>query len=352
MIMPMGNPMVSAATRASLAWKTRTSNVDGALSRRAFPRAVVPSRERVTVAIAQMQIELVDQVALFVDQCYRLTHAAVERGAQMIVFPEYTWLGLLGILPGAHESANQKTFLASSATQSFFSQVRQLCEATASQLASRFGVAIMFGTLPAMDKANRVFSAAPLFLPDGQMIGTQEKIYLAPDELSWLTPGNDVRVFDLPFARVAILIGADSLRWEMARLAALHDADILIAATADAQMSEPFLALRGTPARAQEACAYGVQACAVTSLFGLKGCGPSFISAPVGMRRDPAAFITRAKTPNVEEIVIADLDLGRVREFRAAQVRDYNQELYRLYLPRARDAYHTRVTQDGKRMVM
>jgi hypothetical protein len=94
---------------AMLWWKSRPGSVEGALARHTFRRAASPSRNRVTVGLAQMRMELAASAADYALRVYRLTRAAVERGAQLVAFPEYTGALLLGLLPGVRELASGRS---------------------------------------------------------------------------------------------------------------------------------------------------------------------------------------------------------------------------------------------------
>ncbi|MBI5301280.1 MAG: hypothetical protein HY868_04015 [Chloroflexi bacterium] len=336
--MPLQGQFRSAALRASLALKANPRAVNAALSKRASQRPRLPTRDRVTVAAIQMPLLLVHEVAPFVEQCERLAWQAVERGAQLIVFPEYSGLPLLGLLPSLRDlaglSAPFAQVIAEPDTRAFLPLSQRLFETLGATLAARFSVYVMMGTTITNDSAGRLFNTAFLFSPEGRRAGTWDKLFAAEHEADWMIPGEDLRVLTLPFAQISVLLGADCQYWEAARLAMLRGADIILSASGEPRANEATAGLRGMASRAQESLAFGVQARAVTELFGLSWGGPSAILAPVGLRQTTSAFVARTHTPNVEEVIVADLDLAALRELRDAQPRDWNVELYRKYLAR------------------
>jgi predicted amidohydrolase len=317
----------------------------------------------VTVAVVQMQIDLVEDGVQFAEKYYDLVRQAVERDAALIVFPEYAWLPILGLLPVVRDLAQKGVTLEGAAKglgggltiasvfRTIAPAVRRIFETTGSQLAARFGVWLMPGSAVIADRAGRLFNMAYLFGPDGALVGTQRKLHRTNME-DWMTTGSELGVFELPFARVAMPVCMDYTYWETTRVATLRGADILLGFSAEAKGNDSFMAMRGVTARIQESFAYGTQAYCVTKLFGLNFCGPSYIVAPLGMRRDYTTCLARTKTHGREEIITADLDLAHLSEFRTANPRDFNVALYSKYLPKVYEAYRARVTQDGKRKIV
>jgi predicted amidohydrolase len=355
----------SSATHVLLAYKSRSSAIRGALSRRQYTRAAAPPADSVVIGVVQMRLDLIEDGAAFALKYFDLVRQAVERGAQLVVFPEYTWLPLLGLLPSMSElAANGVTLQAAieelapgrgltieDAFRTIVPAVRRIFETTGSELARRFGVYLMPGSAITADRSGRLFDTAYLFGPDGMLIGTQRKMHKAPMEEKWLSVGGEVGIFELPFGKLAMLVCRDQSYWETSRIAGLRGADILLGPSAEENVTGFPVAMRGIAARIQESHAYGVRACCVAKLYGLNWAGPSSIVAPLGVWDNQSIVISQTKADDQEEVIAARLDLAFLRKWRAAQPPDYNVELYRKYLPRAYEMYRTRVIQDGRRKV-
>lgn len=353
------------AISALLTHKSRPGAIRRALSRRAYPRAAVPSPDSVVVGVVQMRFDLLDDGVAFADRYFDLVRQAVERGAQLIVLPEYAWLPILGLLPPVRELAEKGITLEHAVEElapgggltiqgvfrTIAPAVQRIFETTGSELAKRFGVYLMPGSAMIADRAGRLFNTAYLFGPDGGLIGTQRKLHSTSLEVDWMTTGNDLGVFELPFGKVAMPVCMDFTYWETTRVATLRGADILLGFSAEEKGNEFYMAMRGVASRIQESYTYGTQAYGVTKLFGLNFCGPSSIVAPLGVWDDETIFMARTKTHDREEVIAAELDLAQLRKWRAAHPRDYNPALYRRYLPSAYAADRVRVTQDGRRKV-
>lgn len=350
---------------ALLTYQSRPGAIRRALAKRKYTRVSAPTQDRVTLAVVQMQLDLVDDGVQFADKYYHLVCQAVERGAQLIVFPEYACLPILGLLPPVRDIACQGVSLhdainelgggsgltIESVFRTIAPTVKRIFETTASELAVRFGVYLMPGTALTMDRAGHLFNTAYLFAPDGSLIGTQNKLHLTTLEKDWMTTGCELGVFDLGFTKIAMPVCMDFTYWETTRIATLRGAEILLDMSADEKANDYFLAIRGDETRIQESFAYSTRAYCITKLFGLNFCGLSHIAAPLGLHDSDTTYLACAQTHDREEIIVADLDLVRLREFRSAHPRDFNVALYKKYLPRVYEMYRARVTQDGKRRI-
>jgi len=348
---------------AMLWWKSRPGLVSSALSRQTFPRAALPSRDRVTVGLAQMRMELVAGADEYALHAYELTRAAVERGAQFVAFPEYTGALLLGLLPGVRELASGRTMqdaindLTGGAEVSVGDVFRAVAPAarkihmdTFSTLARKFGIHLMAGSIILPGEDGKLYSHAHLFAPDGRLVGTQRKLHLFVSEEGWLTPGNELCVFDLPFGRVAMPICMDYTFWETARLAFLSGAEILIDPAADDAGDREWLAARGIQMRVQESPCYGLHVFIVSDLFGLHWRGRSSVYAPVGLLPPGQRALAQAHSDDQEEVVVCELNMAALRAFRAEHSPDFNVPLYEKYLPRVYADYGAS-EQNGRRII-
>lgn len=361
--MPLQDWLLGQAVNTLLGWKSRPSAIRGALGKREYLSATDLTPDSVTVGIVQMQSELVDDGVQFADKYYTLVGKAVQQGAQLVVFPEYAWLPILGLLPpvrelarkgitlegAVHELAPGGGLTVSGVMQTVAPAVKRVFETTASELAARFHVYLMPGTAITMDDGHSLFNTAYLYGPNGRLIGTQNKLHPTHLEEGWMTCGRELEVWTLPFGKVAAPVCMDFTYWETARAATMRGAEILLDMSADAMANHAYLAARGDESRIQESWAYSTRVYNVTRLFGFNFCGPSHIAAPIGL--GASTYLAKAEAADREEVVVAKLDLSRLREFRTAHPRDWNRKLYQTYFPAAYTAFRNRVTQEGKRKV-
>ncbi|MGE0103364.1 MAG: carbon-nitrogen hydrolase [Blastocatellales bacterium] len=102
-----------------------------------------------------------------------------------------------------------------------------------SNLARRHEVVLIGGTIFERARNNRHYNSAPVFDADGSLIGISRKLHIPHDPLfyeqSYFSPGDlGVRIFDTKFARLAVLVCFDQWFPEVARIAAMQGAEIII----------------------------------------------------------------------------------------------------------------------------
>ncbi len=338
--------------RLILWWRSQPGRVQAALHDMALPQATSePSLSQVTVAAVQMRFDLMPSAAAYARHVARLAGQAVLQGAQFVCFPEYTGACLVGLLPGITQLANdtgndgrtpglEDTLAGMGITLGDLLRyvgpaAWRVFDTTARIVARRCNIYLMAGTLPGPTRDGKLFNTAHLYGPDGQYIGAQSKLHAYTTEHAWLDVGQRLHVFDLPFGRVAMPVCMDYTYWETARLASLLGVDILVNPSADDHGDRPWLQARGTRSRVQEAHAYGIQVNIVAPRFGLNWSGRSGVFAPLGLLPpEQGDTVVQAADPWEETVLVANLDVARLREFRQERTSDFNAALYRRYLSR------------------
>jgi predicted amidohydrolase len=337
-----------------LAYRARKGKITRSVREKKLPRADAPhsTASSVRAAAVQMRFEFVNDGAQYAEKIYALARQAVEQGAQLIAFPEYAWTPLLGMLPGIRDlEKHARGGLENAAAASGASlrdilrlvapHVERAFVATGSAVARALNIYLMNGSTIARDDAGNLYNVAHLFAPDGSLLGAQKKLHPFTSEREWLTAGSELNVFDIGSTRVAAPVCMDFTYWETTRLAFQQGAEILLNPSADEFAEYEFLQARGVRTRVQEVPCYGILANMVTDLFGLHWRGPSMIVQPCALGN---SILAQSQTTTQEEIVIAPLDLEKLRAYRAQQHWDFNPTLLDEILPRA----YTAATQ--KRM--
>lgn len=306
------------------------------------------------VAAAQMQFTFMNDSAEYARKIYARAAQAAAQGAQLVCFPEYAWTPLLGILPGLRQLERQTRGGLQGAASAGGASVRDILTlvaphverafvATGSAVARALNIHLMSGSTIAADRAGRLFNIAYLFGPHGECIGAQKKCHAFTTERDWLTCGDSLQTFALGTTRVALPVCMDFTYWETTRMAWQQGAEILINPSADDRAEHEYLQARGVRARVQEAPCYGILANMVTDLFGLGWRGPSMIVQPAVFGN---SVLARTNGADGEEIVVADLDLERLRAYRESLHWDFNRTLLMEILPRA---YAARNIANGKK---
>jgi predicted amidohydrolase len=346
-----------------LQWKSRPGLVRGVLDRKDYPKASPLQPGRVRVAAIQQAMYLAPSAAAFTEKTYALARQAVEWGAQLLVFPEYSGAVLLGLLPGlgkveagtslekAVQELGGEQLNLGDVFRAVAPAAHRIYATTFATLAARFGVAIATGSLIVPDEQGRLFSTQYLYDTTGRLIGKQRKLHLFTSELGWLTPGDELRVFDLPFAKVAIPICMDYTYWETARLAYLQGAEILVNPSFNDDADSNFWRqARGVYTRVQESPAYGIHTYMVGDFLGFHLRGPSLICAPLDLTPQGDGLLAKAQSDTAEEVLLADLDLAALHRYKAEHPLAFNLPLYEKYLPQAYAAYR-RTEVGGRRVV-
>ncbi|MGE5553870.1 MAG: nitrilase-related carbon-nitrogen hydrolase [Betaproteobacteria bacterium] len=356
-------------------WLTRllVGSVRGVLWKRSQPAAIRRFLQRrtlrpssncatlpapkVRVALVQTSLFLASSAEAYADRMLRLVQAAVDQGAQLVVFPEDNATSLVGLVPGIERLASSVNLTTSDdATAApgdgadglgadfkiadlfrlLTPATRRVFETTFSELARALGVYIIPGSAVLAEPDGKVRNIAYLFGPHGELIGRQPKVHLLPMEAEWgLSPGDRFSVFATPLGRIALPVCMDMTYFETFRILSLLGAEIVAVPSANPEPWNLWLVLRGLWPRVQEAEVYGLIASAVGSFLGLEFTGRSSAFAPMELTPDGTGVVAQAGGVTTEEIVVADLDMDALRRYRQfSEVRaGFNRKLYRAYLP-------------------
>lgn len=263
----------------------------------------------VRVCAVQYQMRPIGSWEEFCTQCAYFMDTAADNRADFVLFPELITTQLLG-LQDERRSADA---------------VRSLARRTPDYLdfftrsAVKYNVNVIGGSQFTLE-GDRLFNVAYLFRRDGT-IERQPKLHVTADEQRWwgLEAGDTLDVFDTDRGRVAILPSYDLAFPEVARVAAARGAQILFV---------PFNADDRTSYLRTRYCA---QARAVENdvFVAISGCTGNlpfvanadvhyaqsgiFTPLDVSFARDG---IAAESTPNVETLVLADVDLELLRRHR------------------------------------
>lgn len=83
-------------------------------------------------------------------------------------------------------------------------------------------------------REQHLYNSAVIVGPEGR-VGCYQQIHLSPSDRAWATAGEEWAVFDLPCGRLGLLIGADLLLPESARILSLAGCDLVACPAALAQ---------------------------------------------------------------------------------------------------------------------
>lgn len=239
--------------------------------------------------------------------------AAAGRGAQLVALPEL-FLG--------------RYFCQRPDDRTAFDLAEPVPGPTTEALAAaarRHHVVLVGGSVFEKAPDGRYFNTAPVFGPDGTLLGAYRKTHIPEDvlyhELHYFSPGDTgVRVFDTPLGKVAVLVCFDQWFPEAARLATLAGAELLVYPTAIGDIDETVETnITGNwqqmwrAVQVGHAAANGVFVAALNRVGredALTFWGGSFVADPSGQ--------VLAEAGVAEQVLLATCDLGRVRALQEA----------------------------------
>ena len=335
------------AFRLALLWTARRGPVRRAVAALGIRRSanlhhLDPGRVR--VAAVQLELEPCRRPEEFVRWVAEPLARAVAEGAQLVAFPEDVGLPLLGLLPGFDRLAAAGSPEAALAElgdvrvadvfRFLGPALRRIYHATFSALARAHGVFIHAGSVM-LPEGRELYNIAHLYGPDGRLLGRHAKTHLLPLEAEWgVCPGQTLRVYDTVLGKIGIPVCMDATYFETFRLLALEGAEIVVVPIANPEPYNEWHARRGTWARVQETPVYGVVAALVGRFMGFELTGRAAVYAPLELTPGGDGVLAEAGRWDRAEVVHAELDLIRLREYRhrAGFPRCLRPDLYERYL--------------------
>ncbi len=212
------------------------------------------------------------------------------------------------------------------------------------QAAADHGLYIIAGSHPEV-RNEKVYNVAHLFTPSGT-VHTQDALHITPiaREDFAIEPGEEIKVFDTPLARIAILVSYDIEFPELARLVTVAGAEVLFVPYSTDEKNAYDRVRYTAQARSVENSVYTVLAGNVGNLPTVKNYlinyGQAAVFTPSDFAFPPSGTAGEAE-PNVETVVITDLDLTSL-----AQQREYSRA--RHLFDRRLDLYDVRAKKPVK----
>lgn len=289
------------------------------------PKRRLQAVSMVRLCAVQYQMRQVANFEEFETQCEFFIDTASEYKSDFVLFPELLTTQLLSFIK-ARNPGEAALALAEITPQylEFFTS-----------MAIKYNVNIVGGSQFAVEDGD-LRNIAYLFRRDGT-IDKQYKIHITPSERRWwgVRPGKHVHVFDTDRGRVAILICYDIEFPELARIAASKGAQILFVPF-NTDNREGYLRVRYC---AQARCVENHVFVAVSGCVGNLPFVDNadvhyaqsgvFTPADVPFARDG---IAAECTPNIETLVIQDVDVALLRRHRLhGTVQNWNDRRVDLY---------------------
>ncbi|WP_270887977.1 nitrilase-related carbon-nitrogen hydrolase [Pedococcus sp. 5OH_020] len=177
-----------------------------------------------TVASVQLGLRPEKSVAGFLAHLESLVQASVERGAELVLFPELASTGLLGAIED-HEVTTRTI------TSDYWRVLPQHMEAITtrlSELAEQYGVVLVGGSHNRVASDGTLRNTAVVAHPDGR-VETQDKTHLTPQEHDLgARGGDDLLITTIGPFTAGVLICADIQYPELARFLVRKGVDLLL----------------------------------------------------------------------------------------------------------------------------
>lgn len=288
---------------------------------------------------------------------------AAEKGASVVVFPEYNFFSLLGMIPGftavngiitrwtkkvlakdapppAQEPSGVKNsvsdtpiglgLLFMAIAEPLERAICQLC----SGLASAFCIYVYSGSFVSAEDG-RLFNKGCLFAPDGSLVGSQKKLHLTDAESAMgMSRGDTLNIFDLPFGRTVFPVCMDATYFETFRIAAENGVEIVLLPISDDENDYgTYKALRGIWVRVQESYVIGIKASQNGWIAGMHFTGKAGIFAPLEITPKLDGVLALSDSPEGSGLKTAVIDLEELRRARsdAMYFGDRNPEFEKNY---------------------
>jgi predicted amidohydrolase/ribosomal protein S18 acetylase RimI-like enzyme len=299
------------------------SNIDYQVT----PGRALKSSHPVRIAVIQYQMRKLESFEDFRRQTAYFVDVASNNKADFAVFPELLTTQLLSIAP-ERDPGKAVRHLATYTTQ-YLEHFRDL--------AVRFNVNIVGGS-HIVEEAGRLRNVSFLFRRDGTIDG-QAKLHITPNERRWwgIEPGEGLRVLDTDEGKIAILVCYDVEFPEMARVAVERGAKILFVPYCTEDRQGHLRVRYCAQARAVENQVYVVTAGTVGNLPEVENMDIQYAQSAVLTPSDfafPRDGVAAEASPNVETVVMADVDLEVLRRNQRAgsvrQLQDRRKDLYQV----------------------
>ena len=281
----------------------------------------------VRICVVQYQMRPIKGFDEFAIQCEYFVDVASGYKSDFVLFPEMFTLQLLSLFP------KEEPGTAARKIGEFTEQYLELF----SELAIKYNINIVAGSHFTPEE-DRLYNIAYLFQRNGE-IGKQYKLHITPNEKKWwgVQPGNTLEVFDTDKGKISIMICYDIEFPELARIAVERGARLIFVpfctddrqgylrvrycAQARCVENQIFVAIAGTVGNLPQVDNMDIQ-------YAQSGI---YTPSDFSFARDA---IAGECTPNVETVIINDIDLELLKRHRnrgtVTNWNDRRTDLYRI----------------------
>jgi predicted amidohydrolase len=186
-----------------------------------------------------------------------------------------------------------------------------------SDVAAEYGMYVVGGSVYLYDPdLDEIYNSSYLFDPNGEIVGSQEKLVLNRQDEELCSAGERMQLFSTAFGQVGVIVGSDVLYPEPARALAVQGADLLVVPAACAGDITYRQVRAAFEARLQENQLYG----AISFLVGPNPlgsdlyAGKSAVAGPIEMTPRYTGLFQEVGADNVEGFVAHECDLAALHD--------------------------------------
>ena len=304
-------------------------NPDFDIAKKKISSAIVPKQQarRIRVCAAQYHMrpikgweELEDSVEFFVD-------ASDAYHCHFLLLPEYLAYQLFSCMKGMDMTRMVEELV--SLSDRYIEMF--------SRFSKKYNLFIIGGSHP-ITRDGKLYNIAHLFTPSGNVY-TQDKLHITPAERAeWhIEPGEKIRIFHTPLARIAIQVCYDIEFPEVSRLLTLAGAEVIFVPFYTEERKAYYRVRHCAQSRAVENFVYVVMTGSVGNMKTEIGSFMNYSQAAILTPSDfsfPERGIGGEADPNVEAIVVSELDLYALAQQRhvatVRQLHDRRPDMYDL----------------------
>ncbi len=260
----------------------------------------------VRICVVQYAMRKIDSFEEFATQCEYFVDVASGYKSDFVLFPEIFTLQLLSYM------GKKRPGIAARELAKVTPQYLSLF----TDLAIKYNINIIGGSHFVMEEGS-LYNISFLFKRNGE-IGKQYKLHITPNERKWwgVVPGNKVEVFDTDCGKIAIQICYDVEFPELSRIAVEKGAEILFVPFCTDERKGYLRVRYCAQARCIENQIYVAMAGNVGNLPQVENMDIQYAQSGIFTPSDfvfARDGIAAECTPNVETVVIHDVDLEELR---------------------------------------
>lgn len=289
----------------------------------------------IRVSCVQRQIQLVKTIGQYIGMLNSFMKQAVEEKSQLVIFPEYNFFDLFGLIPGfkflnSHlnkkaakgvnrvkttNSMNSNAFI-STVFRGISNPVENGMKKIISYLAKSYGICIYTGSY-ILKEDGVIYNAGSLFDHDGKCVGTQKKMHLTEFEAHiGIVQDTVMEICTLCGVKAAFPICMDATYFETFQIAEQNGVDIVILPIANMEEYNVWKSLRGIWPRVQESYVYGLKSSLNGWLTGMHFTGKAGIFAPISITQDKDGIVEISPHYEGNYLVTADIDIKKLHDER------------------------------------